>query len=265
MKARGVAELRKEMENLQERFKRGVTEEERIALQQEHSRYQEKLLACRQWSLDEESTRERPNLTTKRKSLPNPGHLDLTPHKFLAVKQSLQLEQKLDSNQDSSASTTPPDDDSQEGSPTHFIGTPVPDFQPKTLQQQLLQQRMQPNKRTVQMQMPMSQVQAHQMYQQFQNMNIAQSGQMLNQPAIMSAGGDGNAVAMLQPTLPTGVSQGGNVAENLDIAASSLKRHPSLAHCNRSSRRPPCCCHQHFWKANRCSWKKPCFRSNTWP
>lgn len=52
MKTRGVAELRKEMETLQSRYRPNLTEEELFQLQLEHVQYQE-VCRRRQWSLDE--------------------------------------------------------------------------------------------------------------------------------------------------------------------------------------------------------------------
>lgn len=52
MKTRGVAELRKEMEKLQSRYRPNLTEEELFQLQLEHVQYQE-VCRRRQWSLDE--------------------------------------------------------------------------------------------------------------------------------------------------------------------------------------------------------------------
>lgn len=96
MKTRGVAELRKEMEDLQTQCKVMSPEEVRH-LQVQHYQYQEKS-HLRQWSLEETTSTDRPKLTTKRKSLPSPGqlHLEMAPHKLLAIKHSLHVERQFE-------------------------------------------------------------------------------------------------------------------------------------------------------------------------
>ena len=98
-KTRGVAELRKEMECLQTHYRTNVTDEELASLQEQHQQYKaerEKQNAPLQWtSLDEAPQVERPKLSTKRKSLPTPGHFDFSPHKLLALKQAMQVQRHL--------------------------------------------------------------------------------------------------------------------------------------------------------------------------
>lgn len=93
MKTRGVAEIRKEMENLQTRFQNHLPEGQLRRLQEQHQAYQE--MSLKQRSLEENlQPLERPKLHTKRMSLP--GQMDLVPHKILALKQSRQLERQFE-------------------------------------------------------------------------------------------------------------------------------------------------------------------------
>ena len=104
MKTRGVAELRKEMENLQDQVGDQLPHEHQQQIQNKHIQYKQGLQGDdknkppRQQSLDEQSQVERPPLY-KRKSLPNPGNLELPPHVLLVMKQSMQIQQNLETGQ----------------------------------------------------------------------------------------------------------------------------------------------------------------------
>ena len=203
MKTRGVTELRKEMENLQNQYKTVLTEEELKQLQQQHCQYQEKF-NNRQWSLDEPSPVERPKLTTKRMSLPTPGQFEmhLAPHKILAMKHSMQVERHLDPVAQAGVSGPPtgavaaaaapvavvPSFSSQAGQAGQGDAGQQQGLYPggtaavptKPLQQQLLQHRLQQKRQVFQKQAQHAQ-QPHQLYQQFQSLNIDSSQQQQQQ------------------------------------------------------------------------------------
>lgn len=73
MKTRGVAELRKEMELLQNKYRPNLTEEELLQLQLEHVQYQE-VCRRRQWSLDETQPAKDNNLSGRSLSSSGRSH-----------------------------------------------------------------------------------------------------------------------------------------------------------------------------------------------
>ncbi len=170
MKTRGMVELRKEMENLQTHYKPALTETELKELQQQHSQYHERVNQ-RQWSLEEGPTTEMPPpaLMAKRKSLPAPGNFDLAPHQLLALKQSMHVEQQLDT---APVTTTPPSgggggDDGSPPTGQYAIQGSPPN---KSLQHQLLQHRIQQKRQVFQKHPQLSQTLP--LYQEFQQMHI---------------------------------------------------------------------------------------------
>ena len=114
----------------------------------------------------------------KRRSLPAPGHFELAPHRILAMKQSMQVERHLDTTKEDIAYPPPG-------------GALAPTT--KTLQQQLLQHRLQ--------QKMTKHVSPQMLYQEFQMMQINSSSSTTTvssapTPSTSSAGGD-------EPPLPS--------------------------------------------------------------
>lgn len=142
MKAMGMVELRQELQNV---CHTNLTKDELQNLQhcqpQSHER-----LAVKQWSLDDPTVPgHRPRPLVKRMSLPT-EKFDFQPHKLLALKQSLLVAKQLDRAHNLEA-----------GEPlmTAATGMASPntnDFSPqsKSLQQHLLQHRLQQKRQTFQ-------------------------------------------------------------------------------------------------------------------
>ena len=183
MKVRGVAEIRKEMELLQNQYQRYLPDVEYQRLQEQHQAYQESSL--RQRSL-EESTQplDKPKLTTKRMSLPGPNQTDFVPHRVVAIKQGRHWERMLDPSQ-------PQQQGGGEGSgnasgKTMLITQPYP-MKPgefpsqKSLQQQLMHHRLQQKRQLFQRQGHSFSVftgtgsNQPQLHRQFQQMNLENS------------------------------------------------------------------------------------------
>ncbi len=173
MKTRGIPELKKEMENLAILYQSSVTEDEVKYLQQQHSQYQENNQG-RQWSLDEGAPPElHPQLVTKRKSLPTPAQLELTPHKFQAILKNINAGRVLDPDNLSRLAACPSAEVSAGslGVVSGGYGLRSCEFQTpggKPLQQQLLQHRLQQKRQVFQRHPhpPMS------LQQQFQQLNL---------------------------------------------------------------------------------------------
>ena len=191
MRAHGMSELRQEMELLQNRYRNALTMDELIKLQQQHSAYHDRF-NLRQWSLDTTSL-PLTKLITKRKSLPaSATPLELAPHKFLAMKHSIQIERHLESPQEGattlpSAGTLPPsgavtlEDPGTNVQPFglqsyEYNTTAILPVGSKTLQQHLFQHRLQQKR-----QGKLPQASSQQLHQQFQQMHIDGAQQHLTQ------------------------------------------------------------------------------------
>ncbi|KAK2148531.1 hypothetical protein LSH36_492g05008 [Paralvinella palmiformis] len=144
MKARGMTELRQEMESLQNQYKTNLTEDELKQLQELHLQYHKKT-GCHQWSLDESGSRvDRPKIMIKRRSLPTCKPIDFMPHKLLAMKHSLVVDWQMDGGVSTLRSKPAPS--VQEAPATSSGGTSFPikgcDYPcPKLLHHRLQQKR----------------------------------------------------------------------------------------------------------------------------
>lgn len=164
MRATGMIELRQEHQHLQNLYRTNLTPEEIVQLQRQHHQYHERA-NVRQWSLDDKYMQpERPRPLMKRMSLPSET-FDIQPHRLLALKQSLQVEEKMDRG-------VPPGGQEEVHPPT----MPYPP-QSKPLQQSLLQHRLQQKRQLFQKQ--------SQLHSQLQQLHIdpqAYSPAPLQQP-----------------------------------------------------------------------------------